>query len=103
MSQQKDLAVEAAKMAIKQAAQKALISAASAIAPYVGIGCLIVLGFFLIIIVGCIIFVVLLYTMCNYAPTTIKFASWVSGILPGDLTTAKALSILGPICDTFKR
>lgn len=97
------MATEAAKVAIKQAAQKALISAGTAILPYVGIGCAIVFLIFLAIMLLAIVFMVMTYSICTYAPTTIKFASWVSGILPESMTTAKALSILGPICDIFKQ
>lgn len=100
----KDVAVEAAKMYARQAAKKALLSAGAAIAPYVGIGCLIVLGLFLFVILVCLLFVMILYATCNYAPTIIKVASWLAGIIPNSMSdTAQTLSILGPICDIFKQ
>lgn len=103
MADRKDLLAEAAKTAVKQAAKKALVSAAGAVAPYIAIGCLIVLGIVVAIILICVIFVALIYATCNYAPYTIKFASMVSGVIPESMTTAKALSVLGPICDIFNK
>lgn len=102
MANQKDMLVEAAKMAVKQAAQKALMSAAGAIAPYVGIGCLIVLGVILFVVAVCVIFVVMLYVTCNDAPNTIKFAGWLASLLPSGLTGVEEAKMLSEICDIFK-
>lgn len=102
MAEAKELAQDVAKFVAKQATQKALMSAGTAVAPYVGIGCLIILGIYLLISISVAVAIILIYNTCNYSPWLIKFASAVSGILPQSLTVTKAASVLGPICDIFK-
>lgn len=102
MAEQKDLAIEAAKMVVKQAVQKALVSASVAVAPYVGVGCLIVLGVFLLVLAVCIIFLIVIYATCNEAPTTIKFMSYIANIVPG-ISGMQEASMLGQICDILKQ
>jgi len=103
MANQKDLAVEAAKMAVKQAAQKALMSAAGAIAPYVGVGCLIVLGVVLFVLAVCVVFVAMLYVTCNDAPNTIKAVGWLASLLPSGISGVEEAKMLSQICDIFKQ
>ena len=102
MADQKDLAVEAAKMAIKQAARKALMSAAATVAPYVGAGCAIILGVFLIVVLACLLASISLYSICNYAPKSLSVLSWFAGFAPSSWTKAQMIAGLGQLCDIFK-
>ena len=105
MAQQKDLLAEAAKYAAKEAVKKVLISAGSAVAPYIGAGCLIVLAVFLLVALAGAIFIIIAYYTCQEYSTAIKGASLISGFLPESMTpsSVQALSMFEPFCDIFKQ
>ena len=71
-----DVAKEVAIKAAKEVLQKAAIQAAAAVAPYVGIGCLIILGIILAIFLVSILAFLTLYGICDYAPRTMGWVTW---------------------------
>jgi len=76
----------AAKLA-QEALKKAAVAATTAAAPWVGIGCLIIAGLFLIIFLFSVLAILSLYGLCNYAPHTTNWISWWNN--------------MGDICDYF--
>jgi hypothetical protein len=75
--QAKELATKLAKETVKKAVMQATASTAAVVAPYVGIGCLVILGIFLAIFIFSTLSYITLYKICEDTPRVLTWAaSW---------------------------
>jgi hypothetical protein len=78
-----DLAKEIAIKLAKEVAKQAAKTAATAVAPWVGLGCLIIVGIIIAIFLFSAITIMTLYGLCDYAPHTVGWILWWNNM--GDL------------------
>lgn len=75
--QAKEMAAKLAKEYIKKAAMQATASVVATVAPWVGIGCLVIIGILLIIFIVSTLSYITVYKICEDTPHMLSWAaSW---------------------------
>lgn len=65
----KEVAVKLAKEAVKKAAMQAAATAATAAAPWIGAGCLIVVGVIVLLVLFATLSFLTIYSICEHTPS----------------------------------